>query len=212
MDISFDYLQALLTEVNALRENFPYRELNENDYDAVIYIANKNDTRIGVQQGLRQVLACQKHHFRETERIRANSKNYCKLYKKQGKTVRVESFVKGRLDVVFLAHYTEDKRFLFPFSEAGGFYPTYTYVTHFSGDLVDEEYYADGHQIVYERYHYHDDQTAGYDFINYVPAGTAPVLSRASGVFILKPELQYHADEYVTWRDGETRNSVLSDL
>ena len=56
MDIDFEYLQQLLKEVNELRENFKYSEISVSEYDEITYLANKNDTRIGVQQGLRQVL------------------------------------------------------------------------------------------------------------------------------------------------------------
>ena len=49
MDIDFEYLQQLLKEVNEFRENFKYSEISVSDYDGITYIANKNDTRIGVQ-------------------------------------------------------------------------------------------------------------------------------------------------------------------
>ena len=49
MDISFEYLQELLQEVNDLRTKTEYSEANENDYDEIVYIANKNNTRICVQ-------------------------------------------------------------------------------------------------------------------------------------------------------------------
>lgn len=205
MDIDFNYLQKLLRESNALRDAVQYRNITENDYDTVTYIANKNDTRIAVQDGLRKQLTCQEHGFREKETLRKSSKFYCKIYRKEGRTICVESHVKGRIDVVFLAQYTENRRYLFPFSAAGGYYPTYTYVTHFSGGTVDEEYSADSTQIVYERYRFKDD-TAAYEYINYVPNGTAPVLSRASGFFTLTPVLQYHTADYSTWRDDETLN------
>ena len=64
MDIDFEYLQQLLKEVNEFRENFKYTEISVSDYDEISYIANKNDTRIGVQQGLRQVLECNRRKLR----------------------------------------------------------------------------------------------------------------------------------------------------
>lgn len=204
MDIDFKYLQHLLKEVNELRENFKYSEISVSDYDEITYIANKNDTRIGVQQGLRQVLECNRRKLREKNSIRKGTLNYCKLYKKEDKLVRVESYVKGRVDVVFIAYYKEDKRFLFPFSSIGGFYPTYSYVTHFKNEIVDEEYYAERLQIVYERYQYSNDNTVDYDYINYAPEGTYPLLSRANGKFILNPELQYYGNCYSTWDEDKT--------
>ena len=109
MDIDFEYLQQLLKEVNEFRENFKYTEISVSDYDEISYIANKNDTRIGVQQGLRQVLECNRRKLREKKSIRKVTLNFCKLYKKEDKLVRVESYVKGRIDVVFIAYYKEGR-------------------------------------------------------------------------------------------------------
>lgn len=209
MEISFKYLQELLQEVNDLRAKIEYSEVNENDYDEIVYIANKNDTRIGVQLGLQREFDCKKYNFKEKHSIRKDSQYYCKIYKKDGKAIRVESYVKGRIDVVFLAYYTEDKRFMFPFSSDGSFYPTYVYTTHFHNEIVDEEYCSSRGQIVYEHYLYTDDNSVSYECINYVPDGTYPVLARASGVFTLAPELNYTSTQCSTWRDDETLNSDL---
>lgn len=206
MDISFEYLQKLLQEVSELREMIKYHELNEDDYDEISYIANKNDTTIGVQEGLSRELSCIRYKLKEKGSIRKDCKYYCKLYKKDGKTVRVESYVKGRIDVVFTAYYSDSRRFLFPFSANGSFYPTYSYVTHYNNGVVDEEYHVNGVQIVYERYISKGDSVE-YDCINYVPNGTYPVLSRANGVFVRSPELQYRSNCNSTWRDDESLNS-----
>ena len=74
---------------------------------------------------------------------------------------------------------------------------------------MDEEYSASKTQIVYARYTPQDNNTVGYDYINYVPNGTEPVLSRASGIIVLTPELRYYSDQYASWRDNE---AVSSDL
>ncbi|MCR4888316.1 MAG: hypothetical protein K5979_03940 [Ruminococcus sp.] len=207
MDISFDYLQDLLQEINTLRDTISFQELNDTDYDEITYISNKNDTRIGVQQGYRQKLACKKNRLKEKDTIRKDCKNYSKIYKKDGKVIRVENYVKGQIDVIFIAHYTADKRFLFPFSSSGGYYPTYSYVTHYYNGDVYEEYSASKNQIVFERYTPNEDKTVGYDYINYVPNGTQPVLSRASGIVVLTPELRYYSEQYTTWRDNDTLSS-----
>ena len=71
----------MLKEVNELRENFKYSEISVSDYDEITYIANKNDTKIGVQQGLSQVLECNRQKLRDKNSIRKGTLNYCKLYK-----------------------------------------------------------------------------------------------------------------------------------
>ncbi|HAJ97759.1 MAG TPA: hypothetical protein DCO72_08490 [Ruminococcus sp.] len=198
MDFNFEYLQELLQEVNNLYKTFKYFDVDENDCE-ITYIANKNYTRIGTQQGLWKQYDCQRYHFKEKIRIRKGSKYYCKIYRKKGKIIRVDSYVAGRVDVVFLAYYSGNKRFLFPFSLDGSFYPVYSYVTHFNGNEIDEEYFADSVQIVYEHYQRLDKNHYEYDCINYVPKGTYPILSVASGIFTLKPELQYTSKKLCTY-------------
>lgn len=44
MNISFEYLQNLLQEANALREIIEYQELNDTDYDEITYILKIRDT------------------------------------------------------------------------------------------------------------------------------------------------------------------------
>ena len=46
--------------------------------------------------------------------------------------------------------------------------------------------------------------TVDYDYINYAPEGTYPLLSRANGKFILNPELQYYGNCYSTWDEDKT--------
>jgi hypothetical protein len=51
---------------------------------------------------------------------------------------------------------------------------------------------------------YSNDNTVDYDYINYAPEGTYPLLSRANGKFILNPELQYYGNCYSTWDEDKT--------
>lgn len=202
----FDYLKALLKETERLRESFPFREISEEDAE-ITYITTKLHTTIGTQCGLMHELALKKYKVSERPKLRKGSMNYCKIYRIDGKVVRVDSYVKGRVDVVFLAYYQENKRFLFPFRKDGGFYPTYTYVTHFKNDMVTEEYQSDSVQIVYNCYEKTDENHVWHDCINYVPNGTHPVLASQSGIFALTPELTYQWTEAEHWRDGKQVNT-----
>jgi len=127
--------------------------------------------------------------------------NYRKIYRKSGHIIRVDNYVNGRIDVIFLAYYSDNKRFLFPFSASGGFYPTSTYVTHYLNNDIDEEYAVEEYQIVYERYQVLDENRCQYDCINYVPNGTYPILGIENGVFTLKPELAYTLIKSSSWCD-----------
>lgn len=202
MDFDFEYLKCLIQETIEIGASFMYFNVNENDCE-ISYISNKNKTSMVLQQGLKHQFDCKRYKLKEKSSIRKDSNYYCKIYRKSEKIIRVDSYVKGRIDVIFLAYYSNNKRFMFPFSAKGGFYPTYTYVTSFVNDDIDEEYAVDRSQIVYEHYQMLDENRCQYDCINYVPNGTHQILGTESGIFTLKPELMYTLTESSNWRSGK---------
>lgn len=200
MKKKFNYLKKLLKEVNEIREKEKYTDISENDYDEISFIANKKRTEFGLLCGLMRQFEAKELGVTEKNSIRQGTKFYYKIFKKEGKIVRIESFINGKIDVVFVAHYIKNRRFMFPFLDGGGFYPTYSYVSCFDGNEIKEEYMVENGQIVYECYSRIDKNNYGYDFINYIPNGTPQVLSMAKGRFVLKPELEYYQTEYSDWR------------
>lgn len=199
MDFDFEYLKHLIRETMEKRALFKYFDVNENDCQ-ISYIPNRNKLGIGLQQGLRCQIDCKRYKLQEKSKIRKGCNYYSKIYRKSGHIVRVDCYVEGRIDDIFLAYYSDGKRFMFPFSAGGGFYPTYTYVTHYQNNDIDEEYAIEGNQIVYERYQMTDENHCQYDCINYVPNGTHPILAKESGIFTLKPELEYILIQSSDWR------------
>lgn len=210
VEFDFEYLKHLIQETIEIGASFKYFNVNENDCE-ISYISNNNKTSICLQQGLMCQFDCKRYKLKEKSNIRKDSKYYCKIYRKSDKIIRVDSYVKGRIDVVFLAYYSDNKRFMFPFSATGGFYPTYTYVTHFLNNDIDEEYAVNKRQIVYKHYQMLDENHCQYDCINYVPNGTHPILGTESGIFTLNPELMYTLIETSNWRMSNEQKVVRTE-
>ena len=131
----------------------------------------------------------QKYKTKERPNLRKGTKNYLRLVRKNGILLRVDHYCNGRNAVVHLAQYFDGVRYLFPFRDGGGFYPTYTYVTYWENDQPSMEFWVEGGQILRWTYDYREDKTIGASYINAVPDGTVPILSRGSHVFIPGDEI-----------------------
>jgi hypothetical protein len=129
------------------------------------------------------------HKSKERPKLRKGTMNYLRLVRRNGNLLRVDKYVNGRIDVVHLAQYFDGVRYLFPFMDGGGFYPTYTYVTYWENDQPSMEFWVEGGQILRWTYDYREDKTIGASYINAVPDGTVPILSRGSDVFIPGDEI-----------------------
>lgn len=105
------------------------------------------------------------------------------------------------MDVVFLAYYEAEKRYLFPFSRDAGYCPAYTYVTHVQNDLVCEAYMMTDSQIVYDQYETINAEQTAYAYINYVPNGTYPVWEYMEGIFQFGSGIEFIPSRQTTWLD-----------
>ena len=95
---------------------------------------------------------------------------------------QIENYVNGRIDVIHQALAVQNKTYLFPYTGKGGSYPTYTYVTVYSGDGISEEYMVNGTQIVYVKYESTGrENEIGYFLVNYVEGGKVPFLEKKEG-------------------------------
>ncbi len=196
------YLKKLLKKVNNLRKKTKFKEIDKSDC-SVVYLPKKSEWATCFCEGLSSQHKRQIKNIKYTDKIRANCKNYLKIYKnQQGKVVLIECYPmeKGKVNLVFLARYEGNVRYLFPFQEDGSFYPTYTYVAKFENNKVIEEYMVEDNQIVYEHYFNETKEKVDFYSINYVPTGTYPILSECKGIFYFNP-LRFEMFEYRTWLD-----------
>ena len=200
-EIDYEYLKKLIAEYGVIKDKVSFLDVTDSDFE-ISFIARKDDIRISILNGLHAVYERKKYKLNEKPSIRKGSKKYLKFYKKDNRLVRIDSYSNGRIDVIFIAHYEDDKVMLYPFSELGGFYPTYAYVTKYENGSVTEEYSVVDSQIVYEKDLYDESDKVGYMSVNYVPSGKYAVLSKEYGTIILQPEMDYRVDDYTWWRQN----------
>ena len=193
-----NYLQELLAHVSIIKNKVKYKAIIPDSF-SVTYMATKKESFIGKKSGYAEQLLRIEKGIKESEKIRANCKDYLKIFRNEkGRVLQIESYVRGRLDCLFQAYYDADLYYLFPFSSDGGFYPTYAYVTRYEGDKVVEEYMVEGNQIVYECYLNETKACVNYYFINYVKDGKYPIIEKRKGIFRFAP-LRYENIEIDTW-------------
>lgn len=194
------YLNDLIENCNKLREKYVFFNL-ENSECIVSYMPTKKRSFVGYKHGDYEVIMQQKYKMKENSMIRANCKNYIKLFRDTtGELLQIQRISNGRIDVVHQAHRIKNTMYLFPFSPDGGFYPTYTYVTKYGHNCVVEEYMVSGNQIIYEKYD-KKDEVEEYLFTNYVRDGTYPILEERKGIFTFEP-LEYKEIENSNWTEN----------
>lgn len=200
---SKDYLQTLLNTAHQKFNDYERPELDTTLFE-ISYIPTKKHNFMGLKDGISGLADMRKYKVKETSTIRSNSMYYQKLYKAEGKVIKIDSFVAGheRLDVSYLAYYESDCRYLFPYTSFGTKSWTYMIVTRYKHGKVFEEYMVSGNQIVYEKYDYSDESKINYYYINYVPTGTYPVLAEESGHYLIDT-LEYIQEQSFAWYQEE---------
>lgn len=190
-DFDLEYLKSLLAETRAKQEAFPFYFPDETDAE-ITYLPSK--LRIywpGRIDSPNFLWEMEKAGVSEKPKLRKGTQNYFRIVRKDGKLLRVDTVIKGRLDVIQIAHYEGDRRYCFPFSADGGFYPTSTDVLRFLEGQVVEDYMVSSNQIVYRSYDHTQPQRIGCREINYVPTGKEPILSKSIGYFERADQLRY---------------------
>lgn len=202
-----EYLKQLLKKTNELRKNFKFKEIDKGKC-SVVYLPIKSESFTCFRDGLSSQHRRLIRNIKYTKKLRANCKNYLKIYKdEEDKIVFIECYPmeEGKVNLVFLAYYENNVRYLFPFRETGDFYPTGTYVAKFENKKVVEEYYVGGNQIVYEHYFNETKEKVDFYSINYVPTGSYPILDEIKGIYHFNP-LSFEMLERRTWLDEEKKD------
>lgn len=199
MEIDFKYLDDLIASAETKRKYFKFVEVDETDAE-IVYLRNPLSLGFELYKcGLISEFHKQKYKIKEQSRLRNGSKHYLRIVSQNNRPAKIESFVNGDIDVVFLVCYENNKRYLFPFHATGDSYLTYTHVARYVDDIVVEEYAVDSQQIVYEKYEKIDENQTLFLQINYVPTGKYKVLSYEKGVFDHSTTITYRSMERQSW-------------
>ena len=191
-DFDRKYLESLIRDTEKKQKRFRYSPPDETDA-AVSYISSKLKVHWAGSLGalhFRQEL--EKYSLNEKPRLRTNTQNYFRIVRKEGRLIRIDSFVHGRLDVILLMHYEDNRRYAFPFSRTGGFYPTYTQVQVYDDDgAVTEDYMVRSGQLVYHEYRKHSPDTVLHRMVYYTPGSSDPTFYKEEGIYTLGETLTY---------------------
>lgn len=194
----YNYLNRLINEVNELREQISFREIDIIKC-GISYMPTKKTSFVGYKQGYSDYLIQIQKGMKESDKLRSTTKDYLRFIKNEnGELIQIERYNKGKLDCLFQVYWFETVRYLFPFSADGGYYPTYIFATKYEANCVVEEYMVEGKQIVYEAYSYKSNKEIDYSYINYVSGGNYPVREVRKGKFSLNP-LSYEESNNDNW-------------
>ncbi len=199
---SKEYLKELIIETQKKFNDFVFEFSNAKTAD-VTYVCTKKRNPIGMKSGIAGLAEMRTYNVKELQSIRPNCKYYNKFYKENGKVKRIDCIVGGHneIDVVYIAHYDGNRRYIFPYFEnhekAVGYY---VIVAEFDSESVIEEYMSNDSQIVYEQYDFSNSNNIGYYCINYVPNGNFSILGESEGEYNAE-SLEYKPISNYAWRD-----------
>ena len=188
------YLLELVNETINVKENYKYKERDYSN-DKIIYMRNLRNLETGRLEGLETKYKMQQYKIKEQSKLRKGTKNYLeKHYDSSNQLTDIFDYGENELDVHFVAHYCNGKRYLIGLRADNDFYPTYTYVS-FGDENNYEEYMVKTNQIVYKRYTKITDKYYDYLFINYIIEGTYPVNHIDIGEFKIGDTITFNKEK-----------------
>ena len=197
-DINLTSLQQIIDDVEYKRKSVTFVPLTLNEAE-ISFMPTKGHSFIGLDDGLWDCYEREKRHITIKRKLPVNTKNYLRIIQKNGKVERIESYVNGKLDVVHLAYYEGDRKYLFPFMPDGSEYPTYTYVSVYKNGQITEVYHAESSQIILQQYQHLNEQETDIVIVNAVPKGKVPILEHWYGKLIKKEHLKFVVHSSYVW-------------
>ncbi len=199
---SKEYLKNLIIKTQKKFNDFVC-DFSDTQTADVTYVCTKKRNLMGMKSGIAGLAEMKTYNVKESQSISPNCKYYNKFYKENGKVKRIDCIVGGHneIDVVYIAHYDGNRRYLFPYFEnhekAVGYY---VIVTEYDGENIIEEYISNDSQIVYEQYDFSNRNKVGYYCTNYVPNGTFSTLGESEGEYNAD-SLEYNPISNYVWCD-----------
>ena len=191
------YLDSLIAQTSAERENFQYYIPDETDAE-ITYLPSKSKLCwAGLIETLDFQLNMKRYRTQERSDLRSNCKNYFRIVRKSGKLLRIDNYSDGKLEYTYLAFYTGKLCYCFPFLENGSCYPSYTTAVRYENDTVREAWMVRSGHMLYYDYVPVDESRTALRYINYLSGCVEqPVNCKEIGVFCHKPELTYTSVEH----------------
>lgn len=199
IDFNLEFLRAFLAETNLRRSEFTFREPDEVGAD-ITYIPSKLRIywpgRIDSPSFRHEMEKC---GVKETPKLRKGTQNYFRVLRREGKVLRVDSYLKGQLVGIELFHYEGNQRYSFPFINHTIPSPSYMCVLTFQDGAVTEEYMSSGSQIVHTTYHNANDGRIEFRKINYIPTGMYPINGIRIGYYLPQEKMSKTETYHWAW-------------
>lgn len=186
------YLTKLNAETNKKYKRFHFSAPDETGAE-ITYISTKLKIywpgNIGSLDFFHQM---QTYKITERKTLRKGTKNYFRIVRRDETILRIDSFINGMLDVIYLFHYENNKRYAFPFSQTGRYCPTYIQVQIYddNGQIV-EDYMVRSKQIVYHQYAKQSESIVNFKCIYYGIGCADQLIGIQEGFYTLGENLTY---------------------
>lgn len=115
------------------------------------------------------------YQLKESKSLRKGTLHYHRILRKDGKILKIETYVHSILDSALLMYYEENKRYAFSHPNARSSCANLTQVLTYEDGHVTEDYMIRGNQIVYRQYVHMDGEKYQYYDINYIPSSSLPI-------------------------------------
>ncbi|MBR6849501.1 MAG: hypothetical protein IKM88_04615 [Lachnospiraceae bacterium] len=99
MNIKEDSFAGLAKECKVIREKVKYKNVFENGYDKY-YLSSKNVPFVGYFQGYFIQIQQKNKRIKETNKLRANCKNYLEIYRDDNELIQIVNYCNGRKDCI----------------------------------------------------------------------------------------------------------------
>ena len=212
-EYDFKYLRSLIAEASKKRAVFSFSMPDETDAE-ISYLPSK--LRLywpGNIDCLHFRYEAEKYNAYERSKLRKNTRNYHRIVRKNGRILRIDSYVEGILNIINLMHYEDNRRYSFSYNPVAPGVPAATVVvTYQNGHIVESYTVNHDWQIIHRTYSANNDGTIQYSYINYLPSGNPSVSGTEEGFFTLGEKLSYTQTDAWAWYMEEKTYSAQSSI
>ena len=164
------YADSKLSKNNEFVKNLDYVEILESKCK-ISYIPDVSIKDIElVCVGLNSKYYYQTKDIKEKSKIRSNVKDYLKLYTYNKQLVRIDAYLAGKHEIIFIVYKISDTRVLKPFSPETKEVLDFHVLTEFENNFVKEESIFTEKQLFLHSYERKAADVTHYKYINYLPS------------------------------------------
>ena len=135
MRLDKEYLKLLLKK--ELAETFDFSDIDVTDSE-ILYLVTQKHPWLGLREGIDSQADIKAKCSKFSKIIRSNCSLYNKFFYKEGKLIKVETYIAGhdRLAVWYKVFYAGNKRYICPYGTDGKYVWGYIFVTEYKDKSI----------------------------------------------------------------------------